>query len=161
MRLFFMPVALLLAVAACKGNMGSQGPAGPQGPQGPQGIPGPQGDAGPTGGGIYTSRSRILCKGSLGLFVADGGVVASGGNAIGTAELRCDDEHDLPIGGSCEGVWPSDTTLAINEPDTWMATEAELDAGVLPAGWLCTWTITGAPHDLPSVQGRMCCIVNH
>jgi hypothetical protein len=159
-----MRLALSILVAtsvACTGSAGQQGSSGPQGPQGPQGPAGPQGDAGPRGGGLYTSRSQITCKGIQGLFVADGGVVAVGGGATATMTVRCDDEHDLPLAGSCEGTWPSDTTLGVNEPDSWMATEVDLDAGVFPAGWLCTWGVTAGSHDLPNVQGRMCCIQNH
>lgn len=154
-------VLIIAVLTACSGSTGSRGPTGPQGPQGPQGVPGPQGDAGPAGGGIYTSRSQVVCKGIQGLFVADGGVVASGGGAGGTMQVRCDDEHDLPLTGSCEGSLPSDTALVSNVPDSWMASEADLDAGVLPAGWMCAWVITGTVHDLPNVQGQMCCIKNH
>ena len=157
------PTILFIAtlLAACSASTGQKGPAGPTGPQGPQGVPGPQGDAGPTGGGLYTSRTQIVCKGIQGLFVADGGVVASGGGASGTMQVRCDDENDLPLTGSCEGSVPSDTALVGNVPDTWMASAADLDAGVLPAGWMCSWVITGTVHDLPNVQGQMCCIKNH
>lgn len=156
-----LALSFMAALAiACTGSKGQQGPQGDQGPKGDQGPPGPQGDAGPMGGGIYTSRTQVVCKGVQGLFVADGGVVASGGGASAMMQVRCDDEHDLPLTGSCEGTIPSDTAMIGNAPDSWMASASELDAGILPAGWMCTWVMTSI-HDLPNVQGQMCCIQNH
>lgn len=156
-KLIFM-VAILAACSGSTGVAGPQGPKGDQGIAGPQGAQGLQGAPGPQGvPGIPQSRSDIYCNGrTVGLYVADGGLSGTGGGFT----VYCNADRDVPLSGSCYGQWPQDTRLQTNAPGVWPATAAELDAGTAgPADWVCDWRISGGPvHDLPQVQGVICCI---
>jgi hypothetical protein len=160
MRLVLLLATSVLAVSCRSGSTGPAGPQGPQGQQGPQGTPGvgSPGPQGPIGGGRYVDRSNIYCLSRQGLFIADGGISAAGGQM----EIDCTGNNDLPVTGSCDGLVPSDTQSQISAPSVgWHVPPDQVDAGPsAPAGWFCSWQFAGGttPHDLPNVGAHVCCV---
>jgi hypothetical protein len=150
---------VLLFVALCSVGGGcseKQGPAGPQGLQGPpgaagaQGPQGIQGPPGPMGGGIYASRSNLIC------YTAQGTVPNSPGNQA-VVIARCL-PNEIPISGGCSNApTSSDSKLLQNgaEPTDW-----ETSSSSLP-GWFCGWTTRDQTNfgsgDYGNFFARVCC----
>jgi hypothetical protein len=124
------------------GPIGAQGPAGPAGDAGPQGPPGIQG---PANGGIYSKRTQVYCRETV-------GYTTDAGNPL--LQVNCDNANDLPLSGSCDGVSDPTISLPFNSPSAdW--------AGVTAAGWTCGWQFSGAATDLPNAAAHICCVTNH
>ena len=109
-----LATALVLSIAACSSNAGSQGPPGPPGPQGPKGDLGPKGDTGSQGPkgdpgppgtplAVYDSGNSKLGM-LLGLSIPNGGASADStvsflgttDNVIHTARIR-DGQPVFPV----------------------------------------------------------------
>ena len=121
------------------GPQGPAGPAGDAGPQGPQGVPGQ------ANGGVYSTRAQSYCRETVGYMV-------DAGNPL--LQANCDNSHDLPLSGSCDGVSDPSITLPYNRPaGDWV--------GITTAGWVCGWQFSGAPTDLPNAAAHICCVTNH
>ncbi len=137
-----------------QGLQGIQGIQGIQGSTGPQGVIGPQGDTGPQGpqgiqglanGGVYSTRTQVYCRETV-------GYTTDAGNPLLIA--LCDDSHDLPLSGSCDGVSDPSISTPFNQPAAdW--------AGITTAGWVCGWQFSGAEKDLPNAAAHICCVKNH
>src|SRR3954452_12219776 len=148
-------IVVCALVAGCSGStstpgpQGPQGAPGPQGPQGPVGPVGPQGPAGASGapgGGLYVSRSNLICVVQTGILAAD---VSPTGAA--TMTLKCPSPLDLPLAGSCDGVNRPDVRLVTNSmPPTQWQVPAGVTSGT-PAEWDCYWQFDSLPPvDLPT-----------
>lgn len=110
MRRAFTTLAILILLAACKGEVGPVGPVGPAGPQGPSGPTGATGPAGPAGSLNRFAQTAVID--------ADGDAVVAlpttaGTSATGTKpNLTC-----FITDNPAEGLWISVNGASEDEPN--------------------------------------------